>query len=261
MDEMLKNKNVANSLIGLIIVLSLFTFVRFINEIKQSSYVGREYQNVATISVKGSGEVSAVSDIATLNVNISKDSTTAKEAQNLLNESLTGVLSYLAEQGIEEKDIKSEFGGINPKYEAVKCYYYPCPTEAKIIGYTASQSIEVKIREVDNASIIRTGLSEKGITNISGPTFSIDNEDSYKEEARSLAIEDAKVKAEVLAKDLGVKLGKIVSFYETSNGDYPMYAKAMSTMEYRDEASTPAPTLPKGENKINSEVTITYVIK
>ena len=105
-------------------------------------------------------------------------------------------------------------------------------------------------------------MTDKGITNIYGPTFSIDNEDAYKEEARSLAIEDAKSKAKILADDLGVKLGKIVNFYESNDSNYPMYAKAMSsTMEYRDEMISSTPVLPKGENKINSEVVITYVIK
>jgi hypothetical protein len=242
--------------------LTAFVFVLFINAIKESSYIGREYQYSNTISVKGSGDISAISDIATLNVNISKDAITAKEAQSQLNESITKTLSYLKEQGIEDKDIKSEFGGINPKYETVKCYYYPCPSESKIVGYTANQSIEVKVRDVDNASVIRTGLSEVGITNISGPTFSIDDEDSYKAEARALAIKDAKEKAKILANDLGVKLGRIVSFYEEGENGYPMYAKEMSSIGADMlDSRAPAPVLPKGENKIYSNITITFVIK
>jgi uncharacterized protein YggE len=141
---------------------------------------------------------------------LTKEGVTAKEAQTLLNESVDNVLKYLKEQKIADNDVKSEYGGINPKYSYEKdvCYTYPCPPrDPKIVGYTATQSINVKVREVDNANIIRTGLAELGVENINGPTFSIDDIDVLREQAKSLAIKDAKEKAEILAKELGVKLG------------------------------------------------------
>jgi len=262
MQEFLKDKKIKISVLVLIIVSSLFVIIKLVNEVKQSEYIGRDYQYSNTISVKGSGEVTAIADIATLSFNIEKDGTTAKEAQNGLNETLTKTLSYLKEQGIEDKDVKSSYGGLNPKYESTACYYYPCPTkDPKIIGYTATQSIEVKVRNVDSANDIRTGLSNFGITNISGPTFSIDDEDIYKEQARAEAIKDAQAKAKILAKDLGVKLGRITSFYEEGDNGSVVYAKQVSMGASMDMASVPAPVLPKGENKITSDVTITYVIK
>lgn len=181
METFLNKKNISVSVFILIIVASLLMVVKLINEIKASPYVGRGNQPANVISVEGKGEVVAVSDIATLYINLNKDGKTAKEAQDLLNEQITSTLKYLKDQKIEDKDIKSEYGGLNPKYsyEQPVCYSYPCPTrDPKIIGYTASQSITVKVRVVDNASEIRTGLAGLGITDISGPTFSIDNQDS-----------------------------------------------------------------------------------
>ena len=241
-------------------MLSLFVVVKFINEIKLSSYVGRENQPVNMISVSGSGEVLAVSDIASLNVNLTKDGTTAKEAQDLLNESITKTLSYLKDQKIEDKDIKSEYGGLSPKYSYEKCYTYPCPVNSKIIGYTATQSIAIKVRDVDNANTIKTGLAGLEITDISGPTFGMDDEEGYKDQARSKAIIEAKAKADVLAKDLGVRLGKVVSFSEDNGGNYPMYKEGLMSMAGAADNAVP-PTLPKGENKITSNVTITYEIR
>lgn len=266
MEAFLKDKKLSISVFILIIIVSLFVIIKSVNEVKLSQYVGRDSQIAANvISVSGEGEVTAVSDIASLNINLSKEGATAKEAQKLLNESITKTLTYLKDQKIEDKDIKSEYGGLSPKYSysQVVCITYPCPTrEPKIVGYTATQSITVKIREVDNASVVRTGLAEIGITDINGPTFSIDEEDTFKDEARSKAIVDARAKAEVLAKELGVKLGRVINFEEGNNGgDYRMYsAKAMASGYAMDEASA-APTLPKGENKITSNVTITYEIK
>lgn len=238
---------------------------KLVNEVKLTSYVGRDNQQINTISVSGEGEVTAVSDIASLSVNLNKDGATAKEAQALLNKSITETLAYLKDQKIDDKDIKSEYGGLNPKYSYEKCYTYPCPSNPKIIGYTATQSITIKIRDVDNASIIKTGLAGIGVTDISGPTFSIDDEDVLKDQARSLAIKEAKEKAKILAKELGVRLGKVVSFYDNQNGNYPMYdsTNSLKTMAVgAPESVAPSvPDLPKGENKITSNVTITYEIK
>lgn len=264
MQELLQEKKIKCAVFILLVIVSVFTITKIVNEVKSSQYVGKEYQYSNTISVNGTGDVTAVADIASLAINISKDGVTAKEAQNLLNDSITKTLSYLKEQKIEDKDIKSEYGGLSPKYSYTQpvCYIYPCPNrDPKIIGYTATQSITVKVREVDNASVIRTGLAGIGITDISGPTFSIDDEEGFKAQARAIAIDDAKAKAKVLAKDLGVKLGKIVSFNEDGqDGNIPMYANKAS-FDTVSEAALSVPTLPKGENKITSNVTITYTIK
>lgn len=264
METFLKDKKISISVFVLIVVVSLFTVVKLVNEIRSGFYMGHNTQTSNIISVEGSGEVLAVSDIASLSVNISKEGKTAKEAQDLLNESITKTLEYLKEKNIDEKDIKSEYGGLSPKYsyEQTPCYTYPCPSkDPKIVGYNATQSIVVKVREVDNASDIRTGLADIGITNISGPTFSIDDEEGYKNQARSLAITEARAKAKILAKDLGVKLGKVVSFYENGDGRYDGMMLESKTMMGTGANVASAPILPKGENKINSNVTITYEIR
>lgn len=263
METLLNNKKFIKAATGLVGLLSIFVIVLVINEIRSSAYIGQGSQPPATISVSGKGEVLAVSDIASLYITLSKDGATAKEAQNLLNEQVGKTLTYLKDQKIEEKDIKSEYGGVNPKYsyEQVNCFTYPCPQrDPKITGYTATQSITVKVREVDNANEVRTGLASLGITNISGPTFSIDDEDSFTQQARSEAIDDAREKAKVLAHQLHVRLGKIISFSENGNGYPMMYAKGEAMMDSVATAA-PAPELPKGENKITSNVTIIYEIR
>lgn len=262
METLLNSKKFIKASIILVVLLSLFVLSLFINEVKGSSYIGHGNQPVATISVAGKGEITAVSDIATLYVTLTKDGSTSKEAQDLLNGQVTKTLAYLKTQNIEDKDIKSEYGGINPKYGStvpIECFRYPCPQgESKIIGYTANQSITIKVRAVDSANDVRTGLANLGIINISGPTFSIDDEYVLNDQARSKAIDDARSKAEVLAKELHVRLGDIVSFSENGGGYPMMYAdKAMVSSV---GASAPAPELPKGENKITSTVTLIYEI-
>jgi len=255
METFLKDKKLNITVFIFIIILSLFVAAKLFSEIKSDQFPS----SVNVITVDGSGEVLATSDIATLDVTVTKDGATAKEAQSLLNEMVTKSLEYLKGQNIEDKDIKSEYGGLSPKY-AYTCYTYSCYDNQKVIGYTATQTVTVKIRDVDSANTVRTGLANLGITNISGPTFSIDDEKAYQNEAQAKAIEEAKTKAEVLAKQLGVKLGKIVSFSDNSNGN-GYYLKAMAVGAAMEDSVSSAPTLPKGENKITSSVTITYEIK
>jgi uncharacterized protein YggE len=262
METVFSNKRFIRAATALAGMLSLFVFVLFINQVKEGRYIGRGAVAGSTISVTAEGEVTAVPDIAVLNFTSSKDGATAKEAQNLLNKDVTAVISYLKKQGIAEKDIKSDYGGVNPKYsnERMVCITYPCQSEPKIVGYTATQSITVKVRAVDTANDVRTGLSSIGVQNISGPSFSIDNEDNLQDEARAKAIDNAREKAQILARQLGVNLGSVVNFSENTGGYPMMYAsKGMAV----DAANAPeaAPILPKGENKISSSVTITYEIK
>lgn len=252
METIFKDKKINIALFVFIIILSLFVITKIISEVKESSLS----MSNNTIVVSGSGEVTAIPDIASIIVNLSKDGDTSKIAQSALNESITKTLEYLKTQNIEDKDIKSEYGGLNPKYS------YDWKSRAsKIIGYTASQSITIKVRDLDNANTIRTGLAELGITDISGPTFSIDNEESLKDEARKQAINEAREKAQVLALELGIKLGKIVS-YSDDNNNVPMrYAKTMSVENDAYGVLESAPALPLGENKITSNVTVIYEIK
>lgn len=246
-------------LMGLLCLFVIAKIIKTLDDDKKGMYAPQ--QNV--ISVTADAEVMAVPDVAVITLNIEKEGKTAKEAQSLANEMLDKVLGYTKSQKIEDKDVKAEYGGVNPKYKnnQIYCIAYPCPIgETVIVGYTATQSISVKVRDADNANEVRTGLANLGITNISGPTFSIDDEDKLKDEARSLAIEKARAKAKTLAKELNVRLGDVVSFSENSGG-YPMPMYKSMDMAVSSGMPERAPTLPKGENTITSNVTITYEIK
>ncbi|MEK7105031.1 MAG: SIMPL domain-containing protein [Patescibacteria group bacterium] len=222
-----------------------------------------------TITFSGHGEVSAVPDIANVYFTISKDSKTVKEAQALVAEIEKKSLDFLKENNVLEKDIKTSNASFYPKYEykydtkiTMPCTQYNCPpTPGKnvITGYTASESITVKVRNTDDVGKIMQGLGTLGVSDLNGPNFAIDNEDGLKAEARKKAIDNAKEKAEVLAKDLGVRLGKITSFNESDNYPRPMYTK---TIMESAVSGAPAPAeIPKGENTISSDVSITYEIR
>src|SRR5581483_3202372 len=100
-------------------------------------------------------------------------------------------------------------------------------------------------------------LGTLGVQNINGPDFQVDDPTAVQDEARGKAIDDARTKAETLAKQLHVRLGKVVSYNE--NGGYfpqPVYAAAGKAMD----AATP-PSLPTGTNETDVTVSVTYEIK
>ena len=115
-----------------------------------------------------------------------------------------------------------------------------------------------KIRETKKSGEILALAGNHGATNISGLSFTIDDEEGLRMEARRKAIADAESKSKILAKDLGVQIVKIVYFQESGR---PVY--------YRDFALAKegiggdvisSPEIPTGENTITSSVTITYAI-
>lgn len=220
-----------------------------------------------TISFSGHGEISAVPDIASVSFTIRKEAKTVKEAQDKVAEVEKKVLDFLKENKIEEKDIKTNSASFNPKYEykyyeAVACNQYGCPPtpgKSVISGYEAYENITVKIRNTDDAGKIIQGIGSLGVSELNGPNFTVEKEDSLKAQARKEAIDEAKAKAKVLAKDLGVRLGKITSFNESGNYPVPMYDRMMVSAAGGVQEKTAE--LPKGENLITSNVTITYEIK
>jgi uncharacterized protein YggE len=263
----------------LMIILAVYFAVKIFSEIKKDNMLG-ESATPATISFSGHGEVTAVPDIANVDFTISKDASTVKDAQAGVASIEKTALDFLKGKSIADKDIQTANASFYPKYEYKQAVCPPipmgagtagvtvspsspyyCPSGKQVlVGYTASESISVKVRNIDNVGDIMQGLGTTGVSNLNGPNFAIDNEDALQIQARKIAIDDAKAKAQVLAKDLGVNLGKITSFSDSSGGYPIMYAKNEMLSTAAVPSAAPA-VIPKGENTISSDVTITYEIR
>jgi uncharacterized protein YggE len=226
------------------------------------------YTGETVINVRGTGEVFAKPDIGSFSFSVLAEGKDANEAQTKSAEATNAILAFLKESGVAEKDIKTDYYNLNPKYDFNQA---PCPMYAsycpestpKLIGYDVSQTVTVKVRDLTKSGDLISGVGGKGATNMSNLQFTIDDETALMTEARALAIADAKKQAEQLAKDLGVEIVRMTGFYEETNGGYPMpmydsYAKGGDMME---QAVSVAPSVPTGENTIMSVVNISYEIK
>lgn len=252
-------------IITVVSIIGVFFMVKIATELKTYSTIGRGVPASTTMSFSGNGEVFATADIATISFTVRAQGKNVKTPQDDVTATTKKALDVLKKSGVLEKDIKTTSYTSYPEYEQVvypPCFAGSCPTPKKpqIIGYSVSQTITVKVRNVDTTGSILGELGTLNITEISGPEFVVDNDDVLKAEARKIAIEDAKKKAEALARDLGIHLVRIVDFSESNN--QPMYERYGAMSAKADMvAASPAPELPKGENKITSQVTISYEIR
>ncbi len=229
----------------------------------------------STISVTGEGEVKAVPDVGVFSFSVTADGPDAKTVQEASGTKINAILAYLKEQGIEDKDVKTDAYNMNEKFTWVEglcppsdnvrmsggmeTVMYDCGGKQVPDGFEASQMVTVKVRDTKNAGAIITGVGEKGATNISNLSFIVDNTDAFKAEARAKAIGDAQTKATTLAQQLGVRLVRITSFYEEDGYYSPYYSAKAVTMEA--DAAFGGAEMPVGEESTNVRVNISYEIK
>jgi uncharacterized protein len=251
----LQHSRLAKLFAIVLLFVALFLAAQTINAFKEYRYIGGGVPQSTTVTVLGEGEAFAVME----------EKKTAEEAQEVSAEKINKILKYIRENGVAEKDVKTINYSLYPQYDYLRqiCSEFGCqPGKQTLRGFEVNQSIQVKVREVDKAGILVSGVGERGASNVSGLNFTVDNMDEVNREARKKAIDDAKEKAEELADDLGVRLVRIVSFTE-GGGNVPVMMRAMAFDSFESGVSVPSPTpeLPVGENKITSRISITYEIR
>jgi uncharacterized protein YggE len=252
-------------------LLSFFLAVQVLTGLKRLSYIGKEIYPQRTILVSGEGEAFAIPDIASFSFSVVESGKTVAEAQEKTDKKIAKALNALQENGIEDKDIKTTNYSFYPKYEwrqgpcpemmSSSGVSYPCSGgKNTLIGYEVNQTITAKVRETDKAGDLVTRVGAVGASNVSGVEFTIDDREKYVNLAREEAIAKAKENAKKLADNLGVRLGKMLYFNENGNYPGPYYAEGMGG-DMRTLAAPSKAELPVGENKITSQVSLTYEIK
>lgn len=255
----LDNKKFVNILTLFTLVLTIFVGMKFINEIKTNKYIGGgDVNNIITVS--GQGEAFSIPDTASFSFTVEESAKKMSEAQDVVSEKTNEALSLIKEEGVEDKDIKTTNYRAYPKYTygySSPCFEGYCPRNKTISGYTVSETVTVKVKDTELASIVAEILADAGVSNLNGPNWGVEDEELLKEEARAKAIENAQKKAKILASQLGVKIVRVSDFHEEGeNGRY-----YLTKAESFDSNGSSSPELEKGENKITSRVTISFEIK
>ena len=233
------------------VCLSFFLIVEARNSLKKYDYIGKSAEVPNSISISGEGKASAAPDIAKIQIGLSTDAKTVIDAQKENTAKMNAVIAAIKDKGVADKDVKTSDYNIYPKYDWQN-------GKNNVTGYTVSQNLEVKIRDTKKVSDILTAATDKGANQVGNLSFQIDDKDALKNQAREQAIKNAQTKAKVLAEQLNVKLGKVISFSEFSENDgvYPSYGIGGGVVAEK----AVVPTVETGENEIKVNVTIVYEI-
>ena len=202
---------------GILTVLILIVALNnFWDLLSRFGWVSPIAKDIKTITVNADGKVTVTPDTAKVSISVVTDGKTADEVQKRNTESMNKVIEYVKGLGVEAKDIKTTYYNLYPRYDYVN-------GRQEAAGFSVSQSAEIKVRDLKKVGEIVTGTVARGANQVQGVDFFVDDPEKFKAEARKTAFDKAEVKAKEMAKLTGVRLGKVVTFSESYNGQPPIY--------------------------------------
>ncbi len=204
-----------------------------------------------TITISAEGSVEATPDLATAMFSVVSQGKSPEAVQEANIRKMNEVISFLTSQGIAEKDIASDYN-LYPQYD----YNQKSADGAyTIIGYQLTQTVTVKMRALDKVGAVLQGVVSRGVNQVGSITFSIDDPDQLKSEARAEALQKARVKAAELVTQGGVSLGKIVTITEGDSYVPPFYGIGGGEAAGRGGA---APDIQPGTQEVRVTVTVIF---
>lgn len=216
-----------------------------------------------TVNVVGQGKVAYQPEVAKISLGVQIDKVQkADDALNQLNTKMNSIIKALKEAGISEENIQTQNYTLSPQYDTIL-------GELKVGGYSTNQTVVVKVKDIlnnqDKVSKIIAIATKAGANQLGGVAFEPENVNDLKQEARVKAITDARAKATGIANALGVRLGKVVGWWENtiSSPDYPSYSYYGGGIGGGGGmgAGGSSPSIPTGLREIIIEVNLNYKIK
>ncbi len=208
--------------------------------------------------VTAEGKVTAVPDIATLRVGVyTAAKQTAAEAVKANTRKMNQIIQALKEIGIEKKDIKTINYRLNPVYD------WTDKTGRRLKGYEVRQELLIKIRDLDKIGQVIQTATVHDANQIGNISFTIDEQDELRARAVKLAIQKAEAKAQRLADESGLKLGKVINVIEGQS-----YMPTLRSGKlYAEQAiggaenDLPKPTIEAGQQEVKVSVTVVYEVE
>lgn len=239
----------------LLAVLVVFVGLKAWNAYAEHSRIGVAVRDRDVMSVDGTGKITTTPDVALVTLGVQTDAATVRAAQQENTKKMNAITAMVKGQGVAEKDLTTAGYSIYPRVDWNS-------GKQTILGYTVTQSLSVKIRDLDKTGDIISQAGDLGANQVGGINFTIDEPEALRDQARDKAIADAKKKAEALARQLGVTIVKAVSFAEQGVGGpiYPMYSKTMEYDVANGQIAAPAPDIQTGSQDVVSNVTVVFEI-
>ena len=205
------------------------------------------------LDVAATGEVARVPDVAIISTGVVTRAPTATAAIQQNSARMERVRAALKRAGIADKDIQTSSISLNPDY------HYEQNKPPRLTGYTASNQVSVRFRDIGDTGKILDALVAEGANQISGPNLTIDKPEEAMDEARLKAIAAGRARADLYARALGMRVVRLLSVSESGGHavppPMPMYARveAMSA-----DAST---KIDPGEQKVQVSVAMSFELQ
>jgi uncharacterized protein YggE len=212
-----------------------------------------------SISVTGTGKVSAAPDVADISIGVVTQASTAQDALAANTEAMTKVHSVLKERGVAAKNIQTTSISVQPRYSQPP---QPRPGQAvqefvpRIVGYDVVNAVQITARDINNLGAILDAVVQTGANRIDGISFRISEPAKLLSVARKSAMADAKARADLLAGEAGVVVGLPISISEAAGfvPPQPMYRGRAMAME---AMAAPVPVA-GGEQELSVNVSVVY---
>jgi len=245
-----KNINFAGSII--IFFILLFVFAKWGPPVNFSSVTQVKGEPFV---VQGTGKATVAPDIAKIDIGIQESGTNLKTVQDLVNKKSQGLVAQVKKLGIEEKDIKTISYRVYPQYD------YTTPSE-RITGYRVSTQYEVTIRDLAKIDDTIASVTSFGANSIGGVNFDLSAELKNKtlQTAREEAVDEAKTKAEGLAKAAGISLGKIINVTESTPLNIRPFPLSATGAEAAEKSIT-QPDIQPGTTEMEVTIVLSYEVR
>jgi uncharacterized protein YggE len=244
-------QQIAGILTVLFTILSVYVLVLTVGAVKKVAQIGKPEPIAWTISMRGVGTVNVEPNLSVISFGIRTENKSSEVAQSENANSVNALLAELRGMGIPEADLKT----MNYSMQENRVWN-PSNNELEMRGWIVYQNLEVKIRNTELVPKVLSLAGRSNVTDVSGPNFQVDEREEYLKVAREEAIKDATNRAEELSRQLGVRLGRVVSFDEWEDQYYQPYYMERSAM-----GDGIMPEVASGQNEVKINVTITYEVK
>lgn len=202
------------------------------------------------ITVTGEGKVKVTPDQVSISVAVESKGLKAADVKKANDTKVDAVLKYIKKMGIAKEDFQTTRVSLNDQYDY----------EKKKHNYVAVQSIQILIKDLAKYDELMEGLVDSGINTIGNIDFQSSKIEMHKSEARKLAVQNAKMKAQDYVGALGQKMGAAYTIVDNSQDNFPRPRYEMMAMKTLDSALGGNETLAAGEIEINANVSVSFLL-
>jgi len=179
-----------------------------------------------TVTVTGTGSVSATPNLALVTLGVETDAAQAATALSQNNQQIQAVVTAVTNAGVAAADVQTRVVQLPPRYAQPEATTGQVPTpptsRGQVVGYTALNMVEVRVRNVSQLGSLIDAAVTAGANRVEGINFQVENPTNLLTQARQAAWNDALNTARQLATLAGSGLGQVMTITESTTGPIPV---------------------------------------